>query len=147
MLNITANKSSSILDQQNPLFLGSFEPGTVNNRGANSILRKTTGSGSNALLSLLSQDDFHKLKQEIHNHIDKIGGKIEEIAASDEEEDENGSSKRDPRPETADDENEGALDDEDDDNVILTSARGLRRPGTGAARKRSSRDNKNSANN
>lgn len=45
-------------------------------------------SGQNALLSLLSQDDFLKLKHEIHNHIDKIGGKIEEIAASDEEEDE-----------------------------------------------------------
>jgi len=43
-------------------------------------------SGSNALLSLLSQDDFQKLKNEIHTHIDKIGGKIEEIAADDEEE-------------------------------------------------------------
>lgn len=44
-------------------------------------------SGSNALLSLLSQDDFAKLKQDIHTHIDKIGGQIDEIAASEEEED------------------------------------------------------------
>ena len=42
--------------------------------------------GSNALLSMLSQDDFTKLKQEIHTHIEKFGGKIEEIAASEEDE-------------------------------------------------------------
>lgn len=51
-------------------------------------------SGQNALLSLLSQDDFVKLKKDIHNHIDKhindIGGKIEEIAASEEEEEQIG---------------------------------------------------------
>jgi|LauGreDrversion4_2_1035121.scaffolds.fasta_scaffold43978_2 hypothetical protein len=58
-------------------------------------------SGQNALLSLLSQDDFTKLKQEIHNHIDK-GKIIEEIAASDEED----------------------LSLKDDDDVILTSVRG-----------------------
>jgi hypothetical protein len=57
-------------------------------------------SGQNALLSLLSQDDFTKLKQEIHNHIDK-GKIIEEIAASDEED----------------------LSLKDDDDVILTSVR------------------------
>lgn len=39
----------------------------------------------NALLSLLSQDDFVRLKNEIHTHIEKIGGKIEEIPASEEE--------------------------------------------------------------
>lgn len=39
------------------------------------------------LLNLLSQDDFTKLKQDIHIHIDKLGGKIDEIAASEEEED------------------------------------------------------------
>eukprot|EP00347_Sterkiella_histriomuscorum_P006812 403351337 len=55
--------------------------------------RKTIMSGSNALLSLLSQDDFTKLKQDIHNHIDKIGGQIDEIAAS-EEDDENAQSNR-----------------------------------------------------
>jgi hypothetical protein len=35
---------------------------------------------------LLSQDDFTKLKQDIHNHIEKFGGQIEEKAASEEEE-------------------------------------------------------------
>lgn len=70
-------------------------------------------SGSNALLSLLSQDDFQKLKHEIHNHIDKIGGKIEEIAASDEEDEAMGTSSRQAPS--------GCT--EDDDDVILTSYR------------------------
>jgi hypothetical protein len=35
---------------------------------------------------MLSQDDFTKLKQDIHTHIEKFGGKIEEIAASEEDE-------------------------------------------------------------
>jgi hypothetical protein len=48
--------------------------------------RKTMSGGSNALLSMLSQDDFAKLKQDIHTHIEKFGGKIEEIAASEEDE-------------------------------------------------------------
>ncbi len=56
--------------------------------------QRKTMSGHNALLSLLSQDDFVKLNKDIHNHIDKhindIGGKIEEIAASEEEEDQIG---------------------------------------------------------
>ena len=78
-------------------------------------------SGQNALLSLLSQDDFQKLKQEIHHHIDKIGGKIEEIAASDEE---------DEQQQSIDDENI-CLSEAEDDDVILTSVRG-RRPGTGS---------------
>ena len=45
------------------------------------------------MLSLLSQDDYTKIKDVIHTHIDKIGEKIEEIAASEEEED--GASGRD----------------------------------------------------
>ncbi len=39
------------------------------------------------MLSLLSQDDYTKIKDVIHTHIEKIGDKIEEIAASEEEED------------------------------------------------------------
>ena len=45
-----------------------------------------SGGSNNALLAMLSQDDFAKLKQDIHTHIEKFGGKIEEIAASEEDE-------------------------------------------------------------
>ena len=99
LLNTTANKSS-ILGCDN-LLSTSFEKPP---QASNSQQRKTL-SGQNALLSLMSQDDFQKIKQEIHNHIDKIGGKIEEIAASEE------------------DERDDSVAAEDDDDVILTSFR------------------------
>ncbi len=60
------------------------------------------------MLSLLSQDDYTKLKEVIHTHIDKIGDKIEEIAAS-EEEDINGGTGRDL------DLMEGERNEDDDD--------------------------------
>jgi len=44
-------------------------------------------SAKNPLLNMLSQDDFTKLKKEIHEHIDKMGiGKIEEKPIAEEEE-------------------------------------------------------------
>lgn len=108
-------------------------------------------SGQNALLSLLSQDDFQKLKQDIHTHIDKIGGKIEEIAASDEEDErEERSHKKnvlgDALSEDEDHLHEGGgllCGDEDDDDVILTSVRG-RRPGTGSKKVQNSSSRTNS---
>ena len=60
----------------------------------------------NALLSLMSQDDFTRLKNEIHTHIDKIGGKIEEIPASEEED--------------HGDQNDNLLIEDDDEQVVLT---------------------------
>ena len=96
-------------------------------------------SGSNALLSLLSQDDFTKLKQDIHNHIDKMGGKIEEIAASDEEDGED-------RAHTIESGRNISKISEDDDDVILTSYRG-RRPGTSGRTNPPSAGNSKKSNN
>jgi hypothetical protein len=96
MLNTTANKSSVLLGDH--LCSSSFEPHHLGAPGIPlsqahsrppqtlSQQRKTMSGGSNALLSMLSQDDFTKLKQDIHTHIEKFGGKIEEIAASEEDE-------------------------------------------------------------
>lgn len=94
-------------------------------------------SGSNALLSLISQDDFQKIKNEIHNHIDKIGGKIEEIAASDEEDEKSQTQRTGPQM--------GGVT-EDDDDVILTSYRG-KRPGTSGRTNPPSTGNRNETNN
>jgi hypothetical protein len=149
MLDTTANKSS-ILDGGENLCSSSFEP-PLASRGASGSQKnpqllsqqRRTMSGSNALLSLMSQDDFQKLKQEIHTHIDKIGGKIEEIAGQEEEEE---SEKQSKRPQTASVQEAACLTEEDDDGVILTSARN-HRPGTGnrnpyGTEKSSSQNNK-----
>lgn len=69
------------------------------------------------MLALLSQDDFIKLKKDIHDqmdrHINTVEGKIEEIAASEEEEDQ--------IVMDLDDLRQNNVDDEDD--AIITSVR------------------------
>jgi hypothetical protein len=86
-------------------------------------------SGHNALLSLLSQDDFLKLKNEIHTHIDNLGGRIDEIAASEEEEhgealnhQNHGGSDKDNIVNDFDDiDDDHNVHDVSDDDVIMTS--------------------------
>ena len=75
------------------------------------------------MLSLLSQDDYTKIKDVIHTHIDKIGDKIEEIAASEEEED--GATGRELGNII-----ETEQHDDDDEQVILTSVRDYEKKGT-----------------
>lgn len=64
-------------------FVGSyaFDPDIVNHDS--SARKKVTLSGQNALLSLISLDDFDGLRKQIHS---KIRDKIDENPASEEEE-------------------------------------------------------------
>ncbi|CDW80997.1 UNKNOWN [Stylonychia lemnae] len=126
IMNHTAQRDNQSSFMRIDLISTSFDKqNQIQDDTSQTQVQRKTLSSQNALLSLLSQDDFTKMRQDIHNHIDKIGGKIDEIAASEEEEDQYqdqlSTSNRIAQDQVID----------DDEQVILTSFRGYEKKSIG----------------
>ena len=89
-------------------FSQSLDPTQPKQEGQQQLSKSKNQSGKSALLSLLSQDDFTKLKKDIQTQMSNIEGKIEEIPASEEED-----------PHVNMNEENPIVEEEDDEQVVL----------------------------